>query len=132
MKYIKIFIAGIAFPSTLLPCLLLIAWIFGKTQIFDVPFLHFIPVIWAIWNILYFSLFSKILPGSSVVKLLITGAVLGFLVAIYGVFVADVPQLLGFSSSWTYLPLIVAPIIYALFWLYIVTPLNHLLGIYEE
>lgn len=132
MKYVRIFIAGIAFPSTVLPCLLLIAWFFGKPQIFDIPFLHFIPIMWAVWNVLYFLLFSKILPGNSVVRLLITGAVLGFLVAIYGVFVEDVPQLLGFSSSWIYLPLLVAPIIYALFWLFIVSPLNHLLGIYEE
>jgi hypothetical protein len=132
MKYIKIFIAGIAFPSTLLPCLLLIAWILGKIQIFTIPFLHFIPVIWGIWNILYFSLFAKILSGNLIVKLLITGAVLGFLIAIYGIFVAEIPQLVGFSSSWTYFPLIAAPIVYALFWVFIVNPLNHLLGIYEK
>mgnify|MGYP001262277353 CR=1 FL=1 len=132
MRYIKIFIEGIAFPSTILPCLLLIAWYLGKTQIFNIPFLHFIPVIWGIWNILYFSICSKILPGNSTVRLLLTGAFLGFLVAIYGVFVAHIPELLGFQNSWINLPLLVAPIIYGIFWLFIVNPLNHLLGVYEE
>lgn len=132
MKYIKIFIAGLAFPSTVLPCLLLIASMFGKTQIFTIPFLHFIPVLWGIWNLLYFSLFSKILPENSSARLLITGAVLGFLIAAYGVFEANIPQLMGFPSSLTYLPLIVGPILYAIFWLFIVNPLNHLLGIYEK
>ncbi len=132
MKYVKIFIAGIAFPSTILPFFLLIAGFLGKTQIYPIPLLHFIPIIWGVWNILYFSSFSKIIPGNSTIKLLITGAVLGLLVATYGVFVVDIPQLVGFSKSLTYFPLIAVPLIYALFWLFIVNPLNHLLGIYEK
>lgn len=131
MKYIKMFIAGLTFPSVLLPCMLLMAWAFGKTQIFTIPFLHFIPVIWGIWNILYFTCFLKVLPQNSTVRLLITGAVLGFLIAAYGVFVVNIPKLMGLPVSFTYLPLIFAPVLYAIFWLFIVRPLNRLLGIYE-
>jgi len=126
------FIAGIAFPSVLLPFLLLIISNFGNPQILTLSFLHFIPIIWGIWNIFYFSFFSKILPGNSTLRVLIMGAILGFLVAIYGVFVARIPELEGFANSWTYLPLIVGPLIYAMLWLFIVNPLNHLLDIYEK
>lgn len=129
MKYIKMFIAGIAFPSTLIPFLLLTAQGFGKTQALTIPFLHFIPLIWGIWNILYFTFFLRLLPKNRTMSLAITGAVLGFLVALYGVFVANIPQLLGFPQYYGYFPLIMAPILYAIVWVYIVDPINHLLGI---
>lgn len=132
MRYLKMFIAGLAFPSTLLPFLLLAAWNAGNTQMFTVPFLHFIPIAWGIWNVLYFVVFTKILPWNRTIKLLVTGAALGLLIALYGVFVADIPHLMGVVKPLAYLPLIVAPIIYALFWLFIVNPLNHLLGIDER
>jgi hypothetical protein len=32
----------------------------------------------------------------------------------------------------SYLPLIFGPILYAILWAFIVGPINHLLGIYEE
>ncbi len=130
MRYIKMFIAGIALPSTILPCLILIAWAFGKTQILMIPFLHLIPLIWGLWNVLYFVGFLKILPENLTVRLLITGGVLGFLVAAYGVFVYDIPLLLGLPDSFTYVPLVIGPILYAVLWLFIVKPLNRLLGIY--
>lgn len=131
MKYVRIFIAGMAFPSILLPFLFFLAWVFGKTQIFSIPFLHFIPLIWGIWNILYFTYFLKKFPQNPTVRLLITGGILGFLIAIYGVFVLNIPTLMGFPKSFTYLPLIVVPILYAVFWLFIVQPLNRMLGVNE-
>lgn len=131
MKYIKMFVAGIIFPSILLPFLLLIALGFGKSQIYTLPLLHFIPIIWGIWNVLYFTVFLEHLPKNSTLRLLITGAVLGLLVALYGVFVLDIPALVGLPPSLTYLPLIGAPILYAICWLFIVNPLNHLLGIHD-
>lgn len=118
------FMAGVAFPSFLLPCLLLIAWMVGRGDLFCIPFLHFIPLIWGIWNILYFVFFKKILPKNSTHRLLITGAVLGLLIAVYAVFVLNLPEAMGLPQSMIYLPLIIGPILYALCWLYIVNPLN--------
>lgn len=131
-KYIKIFIAGIAFPSAFLPLLLLIAWAFGKTEIFTIKFLHFLPVIWGIWNVLYFILFLQFLPKNTTLRLLITGGVLGCLVAVYGVFALNIPGVIGLPQSLIYLPLVIGPILYAICWLFIVKPLNQLLGIYDE
>ncbi len=132
MKYLKIFIAGITFPSVLFPFLILAAWAFEKSQYITNPFLHFVPLIWGIWNILYFACFLKVLPENSTIRLLLVGGILGFLVAVFGVFGLNVSVLLGLPKSLTYLPLILAPILYAIFWLFIVNPLTHLLGVFEK
>ena len=65
-------------------------------------------------------------------RLLVTGAVLGLLVALCGVFWLDLPTLLGMPSTIRYLPLFIAPIIYAILWRYGVKPLNNLLDLKEE
>lgn len=130
VKYIKMFIAGIALPSTVLPFLLLIASTLGKTQVLNILFLHFIPIIWGVWNILHTEFFLKILPKNPTWGFLISGAVLGFLVAAIGVFGLDLPQYLGFPKAFMYLPLLGAPLVYALLWLVVVYPLNRVLGVY--
>lgn len=132
MRFIKIFIAGMAFPSFLIPFLLLFAWLAGRTEILAHPFIHFIPLIWGVWNILYFTWLEGVLPGDQKVKLLLTGGILGLLIAILAVFVFDAPMLLGLPQSVMYLPLIIAPIVYAVIWLYAVDPINRLLGVYES
>jgi hypothetical protein len=132
MKYIKMFIAGMTFPSILLPCLFFLSWILGKMQIFMIPFLHFIPLLWGVWNVLYFTFFSKVFPGNSTFRMLLTGGILGFLVAAYAVFGLHIPTLLGVPLNLIYLPLVVVPVLYAILWPLIVKPLNRLLGIYED
>lgn len=132
MKYVKIFIAGLTLPSILLPLFLCIALIFGKSQILTIPFLHFIPLIWGFWNVLYFVFLREILPGNANTRLFLTGAILGLFIAIYGVFWLNIPILLGFPHSLNYLPLILGPIIYGFLWLFIVKPLNELLAITEK
>lgn len=131
-KYMKIIIAGITFPSILLPLILLIAWAFEKTEIFTIKSLHFLPLVWGIWNILYFTWFLKFLPKNTTLRLLITGGALGLFVALYGVFVLNIPMVIGLPKSLSYLPLVIGPILYAICWLFIINPLNHLLGVYEE
>lgn len=132
MRYLKMFIAGMTVPSIILPLLMLIVHGLGKSQILTIPFFHFIPWIWGIWNILYFVFFFKYLPQNTSLRLLITGAVLGLLVAAYGVFVLKIPSLVGLADCCNYLPLLIGPILYAILWRFLVGPLNHLLGIYEE
>ena len=131
-KYIKAFIAGITLPSLLLPLLLSIAWFLGKFQILNIFFLHFIPIIWGIWNVLYFAFFQEILPKNLNVRLLITGAVLGLIIASYGVFWLNIPAVVGLPPSLHYLPLVVVPILYAVLWLYAVKPLNDLLNLTDR
>lgn len=129
MKAIKIFLAGMAFPTLLLPIILIVALSLGKKEILSVTFLHFIPLIWGVWNLLYFAIFTKVFPGNENTKLLITGALLGFFVTVVGVFGFNLPAVIGLPECYTYMPLILGPIVYALLWVFIVKPLNHLLHV---
>jgi hypothetical protein len=129
MNHLKAFIAGIALPSFILPFFLLIAFIMGKPQLLGIPFLHFIPMIWGIWNVLYFIFFINILPKEPDFRLLLTGGTLGLLIGLIGVFCLGIPNLMGLSAELHFLPLVVAPIVYAILWLFILKPLNKLLGL---
>lgn len=129
MNDLKAFISGLVVPSVILPIIVIVAWETGREQVLTIPFLHFIPLIWGGWNVLYFKYFKEILPENLDLSLLITGAVLGLLVALYGVFQLHLPELLGLPVSMHLLPLIVAPVLYAVLWRYLVHPLNNLLKI---
>ncbi len=126
MKWLKAFIAGIVVPSIILPIVVLLASYLGKAQILTVPFLHFIPVIWGLWNILYFAFLKNFLPENQDLRLYITGGILGFLVAVYAVFWLDVPHLIGLDSI-RYLPILLGPVLYAVLWRFLVKDLNHIL-----
>jgi hypothetical protein len=127
MKWLKAFIAGIVVPSIILPIILLLATYLGKTQVIATPFIHFIPVIWGLWNILYFAVLKNILPEDLDTRLWITGAILGFLVAIYGIFVAHLPDSIGIVGALRYFPLVLGPILYGVLWRFLVKDLNHIL-----
>ncbi len=131
MKYAKAFIAGLTLPSVLLPIMLSIAINAGKPEVLSVYFLHQLPLIWGAWNVLYFLLFKRLSTNRNA-RLMLTGAVLGFGVAVYGVFALDIPALIGIEGLFRFLPLIIAPLIYALLWRFGVSPLNQLLGIQDD
>lgn len=125
---LKAFIAGLVVPSVILPLILCTALHVEKSQILMIPFLHFIPLIWGGWNVIYFLLFKHLSTDVNG-RLLITGAALGLIVAIYAVFQLDLPSQLGLPGYMHYVPLVVAPVLYALLWRYAVKPLNTLLGL---
>lgn len=127
MKYVRAFIAGIIVPSVLLPFVLLIAVLNGRGAVLTVPILHFIPMFWGIWNVLYFA-FKDSLPNQLDLRLLLTGAALGLLVAILGVFWVHLPTMMGMDQL-EYYPLLAAPIIYAILWRFVVKPFNDLMGL---
>lgn len=127
MNYVKAFMAGVALPSLILPIILGIMLLLGKPQAFAIPLPHFIPPLWGFWNILYFVVFKKIFPKDINTSYLLTGAILGLLVASYGVFYSHIPTLLGWPESLHFLPLVIGPLLYAILWRFIVKPLNNLL-----
>ncbi len=134
MKHIKAFIAGLAFPATLFPFVYSVFYMSGLQSLRIHPKLQFaplfVPLIFGFWNVLYFMLGARCLGKNQNARLLVTGACLGFLLADIGVFGLKVPGLLfGWSDARQYLPLIAAPILYALIWRYIVKFLNELVGL---
>lgn len=129
MNDVRAFAAGITLPSIILPIALYIALVTGQPQVLNVIFLHLIPLIWGIWNILHVIFFHKWLKKEPNVEWSASGAILGLLIATVGIFWIHVPSLTGIPQSLTYLPLIAAPIVYALLWRFVVKPLNNLLGV---
>lgn len=129
MTYLRAFIAGLVLPSVIVPLGILSALTVHKPQLLENPFVHFIPIIWGIWNILFFAYFNRVLPGNLNTRLIITGAILGLLVAACGIFWVGIPDIIGLTNQLRYLPLILGPVLYAILWRYIVKPLNELLGL---
>lgn len=132
MQYIKAFISGAIFPGIFMPIALLIATLKGNTELTNLTSLHLIPIIWGIWNILYFAFFKNSLKASLNIRLLITGGILGLILASYAVFWLDLPTILGIPTQVHCLPLLVAPILYALIWRYVVKYLNDMVGLKDE
>lgn len=129
MVYLKAFVSGIVIPATLLQILGLLEAIVGWPAIGKQLFVHQLPVIWSLWNIAYFAYFKNLWPKNEVVSYLVHGLVLGALLAAVAVFVLSLPEALGFKGESRYLPLGIAPILYALVWAYGVRPLNRAFGL---
>jgi len=131
--YIKAFIAGLAFPASLLPIVYAILYVSGHRAVINVPlqfFPLFLPLVFGVWNILYFAMGKCCPVKGRYLRLWVTGAILGFLVALLGVFVIGLPTLLfGFTGALRYLPLVIVPILYGVIWRYIVGNLNELVDL---
>ncbi len=129
MTYLRALIAGSFFPAMILPIIMSILSYFGKEDVLGVLVLHYMPWVWGIWNILFFAFLKDHFGKSEAVQYLLPGAILGLFVALYGVFILGIPAMLGFPPDWTYAPLVVAPIVYALLWQFVVRPLNRVVGL---
>ena len=129
MLSIRAFIAGIVFPSTLLPVALYLLMSLGRTGVLAVPSIHLIPLLWGIWNVLYFAFLRHVLPTNLDLRLFLTGAILGFFVAIFGVFWLKLPAILAFPENVYYAPLLILPVLYGILWRFIVKPINDLVGL---
>lgn len=129
MKTVKAFMVGIFLPTLLMPFFLLLFDELGAGVVITLIFIHFVPFIWGIWNVLDLWVCHYFLPKDKIVSSLIVGGSLGLLVALIGVFGIGVPEMVGLKGGWQYFPLVVAPIVYAILWLVIVTPLNYALDV---
>jgi hypothetical protein len=132
MNQLKAFIAGMIVPSIVLPFFLCLGMALGRPQILDIVFVHFIPLIWGVWNILYFAFFKRFFPSNINLRLLLTGGLLGLFIAIFGVFGLHLPSILQFPRSLTYFPLLFVPILYAVLWWLFVGPLNSLFNLKDR
>ncbi len=133
--YIKIFIGGLAFPATLLPFVYSLLIFSGHSAAITIPLQfipHFLPILFGLWNMLYFVIGEKCPIKNRNIRLWGWGALLGFIAALSGVFMIGLPELLfGLTGALQYLPLIIIPILYGFIWRYIVSAINDLLGLKE-
>lgn len=132
-KLIKAFIAGMAFPAFALPIIYTLMFfklhsVLTRHMIQFIPM--FLPLVWGLANCIFVKMHKPSAHKRVNRELMATGASLGFLVAVFGVFVARIPaMMLERGSEWQYAPLIIVPILYALFFRYIVKWLNKLLEV---
>ena len=129
MHHAKAFIAGMILPAFILPIVLLFAYAKGFDEFTGVLTIHMLPLIWGAWNLLYFAFCREFLPGNQNMRLMLAGGILGLFVAIVGVFFLDVPALWGIPGIYGYLPLIIAPVVYAFLWAYVVKAFDEMLGL---
>ena len=135
MKTIKAFIAGLVFPATFLPFAYSTLFIMdmGEVRITPLEFFPlFVPIIFGLWNVIYWAIGERCTLKDRNKRLWFTGASLGVVVSLFGVFFLALPQLLfGFTGLMVYSPLLFVPIIYGLMWRYIVKHLNDLMGLQD-
>jgi len=129
LNTIKAFMVGIFFPTLIIPFVLLILKCYGFQNVIYLIFVHFIPIIWGVWNVLYFWVCRRFLPEGEMAGSILTGGSLGLLLALIAIFWFDVPAMFEMEGVVRYPPLIIAPILYAIVWVLVVTPLNKALGI---
>ena len=133
MDKLKAFIAGLAFPATVLPIVYTILYLANHDAVVSLPLQFiplFLPLVFGLWNMLCFMFGDRCPIKNKSAHLWFTGASLGLLVALVGVFIIGLPELLfGWTGTMQYLPLIFVPIVYGLIWRYIVGYLNDLFGL---
>ncbi len=115
MHLFKAFVVGTIVPTIVLPIILLTAINAGKPELLGAFFLHLIPVIWGIWNVIAHKFLTY--------RPYVAGGILGLIVACIGIFCTNIPEILDLGA-FMYWPLVIAPVVYALIWNFIVAPLN--------
>lgn len=132
-KFVKAFLAGVGFPAVFLPLAytMLFFMEYPSMKIHSLQFVPmYIPIVFGLANMLFVRLSDGTPAKNLDAGLWTTGACLGFIVAVIGVFVLHVPTMIfGDMHGFQYLPLIALPIIYGVIFRYVVKWLNKAVGI---
>jgi hypothetical protein len=129
--FIKAMLAGMGFPSIVLPIIYTALYIYDPLLIQENPLQFipmFIPIAFGIANVIQLKMGPSISDPDT--RLWVVGACLGLIVAIIGVFILKLPALVfGLGHGLQYFPIIFLPILYGVIFRYIVKDLNRLLGL---
>ena len=127
MNLIKAYCAGVALPSVILPFVVFTYLRLENTDVLAIPFVVAIPFIWGIWNIIHRKFLETNLSSNENISYLISGAILGLIVAFIGVFFFHATEVVGLNQTISWLPFVIAPLVYAILWATCVKYLNNLL-----
>ena len=78
MDIVRAYAAGAVLPALLMPFILLWFSFAGFQDVATMPFFHFIPFMWGVWNVLFNTVLKDSIPGGRATRLFVTGAILGF------------------------------------------------------
>lgn len=132
-KFVKAFLAGIAFPAVFLPIAYTILFFLEphSMRMHPLQFIPmYIPIVFGITNALYIRMSTGSPAQNTNIGLWVTGAALGFIISVIGVFILHVPTLIfGVMPHIEYLPIIVLPIIYGAIFRFIIKWLNKTIAV---
>lgn len=126
-KLLKAFIAGLTVPAVIFGVFLYVALYF-KLPIEFLYVFPLAPIVWGLWNFAYVE-YINYFPAEH--HLGGAGALLGFILALLGIFVIDVPKVVGLTGYYKYALLIIVPVFYYLIWHFLVHKLNRIFGIHD-
>lgn len=132
-KLVKAFAAGMLFPAVFLPFAYTVLYVLELHAIPKHPLQFipmYIPLLFGITNVLYIRLHDGVATQDINLGLWITGAILGFVVAVFGVYALHLPTIVfGFNGGMQFLPLLVLPVVYGAIFRYIVKRLNKIIAV---
>lgn len=132
-KFIRAFVAGMLFPAVFLPFAYTVLYFLELHTLPREPLQFipmYIPLLFGITNLLYIRMSDGVPVQNANIGLWVSGAILGFFVAVFGVFVLHLPTIVfGFNNGMAMLPLIILPIIYGAIFRFIVKWLNKILAV---
>jgi hypothetical protein len=133
-SFVKAMLAGMGLPSLFLPFAYTVLYFYKGDVIQENP-LQFIPmylpILFGIANVINLKIGARWIIKGVNNQLWATGAILGFIVSIVGVFVFHIPTLVfGFTGDLKYFPILLLPIIYGAIFRFIIKWLNNVLEIY--
>ena len=128
--YLKIFVAGLVFPSILFPFFELFLAVYGAMAIFNEVPAYLVGIIWGIWNLLYFTIVKDRIDHVPSKRLVfgIYGAMLGLLLYFIATLAFHAPSVLQLPSWLVYSLVLIVPVVYFLVWYYLVAWFNDLMG----
>ena len=120
-------------PAILLPFVLLTLSLTNNIRFIELIPIYLIPILWGAWNVMYFDIGQKCLIKKQNYRLFVTGASLGFIIAILAVFRFNILySLFNLTGPITYLPLVCVPLLYGLVWRYCVKYINSVVGLNDK
>lgn len=132
-KFVKAFIAGMALPAVFLPLAYTVLF-WSEPQplkAHPVQFLAlYLPLVWGLANVVYVKLSEDSSAKNVNSGMWVTGACLGFIVAVLGVFMLHIPTMIfGEMHGFQFAPLIILPIVYGALFRYVVKWLNKVIAV---
>ncbi len=124
MGLVKDFIVGSSWPATIVSMLYIgIAYVRTPPEKHPIPFQYIIwllPVLFGLTN----ALAGVITPGTAL-SMTLVGVAFGIVLSNVGLWMYRMPtEIFGFSKNRSYIPLLIAPFVYAFVWGVVVHQLN--------
>ncbi len=132
MKYFRAFVAGMLLPAVLAPFLIAFLVLKGEgAAVASLPFLYFGPLLWGLWNMVFFATKQMVPINNRNVKIGVYGAVYGLASALINTLGFEfTSKINAFPESMIFFSIVLYPIILYVVWKYVINALNFIFDVY--